>query len=317
MVGHKTYNTLVKIKKFLDEISKGKGSVIKNKMFEEFLKTLKENSVFTLDGFLNKVYPLLELAFCWEVAKSKLEGIRGYDEYFEQKKKRLIDKNYNNFIGAKFEILILGFLSLNSKIEILELESHGNSTGKVDFKGKINGDIVNVECKYVREKKLNEKKIKELKKEIKTKFKSQTSKKILILGLEGFYTENPFRGFERNITSLNEKVDEIVLQYVRKVEEKINSNTIIELQQIIFSFPGHMSWIRTFATRLIFDKNNLITNCFVRKFILPEPSFKSVGDEEINFLTRNLLSVQKAKELLEKAKKKVEDWFKKIDFLKN
>ncbi|MEO0089314.1 MAG: hypothetical protein ABIK56_02140 [candidate division WOR-3 bacterium] len=280
MAVHKTNNSLVIIKNFLDEISGGKESAIKNKILKECQKILKESSVFTLDDFLNKVYPVLELALCWRAAKSKLKATIGYNEYFEQKKKRLIDKNYNNFIGAKFEILALGFLALNPKIEIFELESQRNTSGKIDFKGKINGNIVSVECKYVRENKLSEKKIEKLKKDVDKKFKNQNSKKILILGYEGFYVENPFEEFNRNLISLNEKANELILQYVRKVEEKINSNITIELQQMLSLFTRNISWIRTFATRLILDKNNFITNCFVRNFILPEPFLKMAGEEE-------------------------------------
>lgn len=280
MADRKTDNTLVIIKNFLDEISGGKENVIKNKMLKKCQKILKESTVFTLDDFLNKVYPVLELALCWKATKSKLKAAIGYNEYFEQKKKRLIDKNYNNFIGAKFEILALGFLALYRKIEILELESQGNTPGKVDFKGKINGNIVSLECKYVRENKLSEKKIEKLKKDIDKKFKNQNSKKILILGYEGFYGKNPFERFNRNLVSLSKKVNELVLQYVRKVEEKINNNIIIELQQMLSLFTRNISWIRTFATRLILDKNNFIKICFVRNFIFPEPSFKSAGKEE-------------------------------------
>lgn len=285
MYNYKNSKIYFLIKNFASEIFNEQK--LKNNPIFECLSILETSVVIKKLDYLEKIYPILELAISWERIKTNLKSCSSYEDYIKKKKNDLRAKNLANFLGARFEIVILGFLSqfFNSqKLQITSLESTRKGD-RFDFKGNIKGEYFMADCYYTHlDLQNNLERIKNYLKEKEEKFKSTEVLRILILGLKkSFWKKFPKEHFLKLQNELT-NTDYLGVYFYHLSQETKNAMEFHSEFEIFNFINGKEIWDDQIpekrAHRIIFDEKGNVQIYLERKYIDPEPSFQIAGPEE-------------------------------------
>lgn len=230
--------------------------------------------------FVKYVFPLLEVLVEWRELKRM--G-RGSESFLEKCKLRV--NTQSSFYGTTFEIDIAsrGFFS---GFEIDFLEDYSKEEKQIDFLFNTGEEVVGVECfsKRYSESRINIKtlnadiheKARKFKREFSEKLARPLDKKILVIDLTVSDYSLPKITEELKGIRISSGLDGVIFTWREDVIDGINHSLRVKYKVI-----GNLSriyFLTSYAAEFRLTDKGLVL--FWRKYVEPEPAFKSAGPPE-------------------------------------